>query len=106
MKTKIENDIEYILKNNIWYPNLKMKEADITLGKYGQMRLHYLKQHKNALYQGLVLESEIYSYCKEVERQAKVIFDLEYNRAKNIGYNNVEAELYAKEIVLKYVVFD
>ncbi len=44
---KIENGIEYILKNDMWYPNLKLKEEGIALGKYGIMRKEYHTQFKD-----------------------------------------------------------
>lgn len=54
MKEKfIENRIEYVLCGDYYLPNLTLEEnkfKDYHLGKYGRMRLNYLKNHKKAEY--------------------------------------------------------
>jgi hypothetical protein len=80
MKTNVENNIEYIVRDGIWYPNLRLREEGIQLGKYGKMRLEYLKHHKNILYHSLLINGELYGSCKRSETQAQDMFYLEYNR--------------------------
>ncbi len=48
-KTKIDErtGIEYHLEGDYYIPHLAMpKQENITLNKYGRMRLNYLKEHK------------------------------------------------------------
>jgi len=105
MKTKIENGIEYLLKNDIWYPNLMAKEEGITLGKYGRMRKMYMEEYKKWLNNRLVLNGELYAHCKQVEDEAKYMFDMEYRRLCNSGYSNVQAAVIAEELISQYVVY-
>ena len=52
-KTKIDEKtgIEYHLEGDYYIPNLTMpKQENITLNKYGRMRLNYLKEHKKTDY--------------------------------------------------------
>ena len=67
MKTKIENGIEYMLENNIWYPTFKTKENGIRFGKYGMMRKEFLAQNRQTLYDQMALAGNLYSHCKEIE---------------------------------------
>ncbi len=42
-----ENQITYTNVNGINYPNLKLSEqSDVSIGKYGMMRLEFLKKHR------------------------------------------------------------
>ena len=55
MKQKTE--IEYIKKDDYYIPNLTLKKKNrkVNLGKFALLRLNYLKEHKKALYQSLLM---------------------------------------------------
>jgi len=72
MKIKIENGIEYMLENDIWYPTFRTKENGIRLGKYGMMRKEFLAQNHQMLYNKMALSEDLYSHCKKIEDYANV----------------------------------
>ena len=47
-------EITYTRKGDCLYPNLALDPADnVEIGKYGQMRWHYLREHREAMYWGI-----------------------------------------------------
>ena len=44
--------------DGMYYPNLALPEEEPHYGKYGRMRLHYLKEHRKVLYNTLLLEGK------------------------------------------------
>lgn len=55
--------IEYIRKVDYYYPNLYIPKArrNGNIGKYGLMRLNYIRNHKRAFYTDLLLDNELKS---------------------------------------------
>lgn len=55
-------------------PDLAPPQGDAApLGKYGRMRLRYLKEHCRALYTGLQLSGKLIAHLHEVDDRANVI---------------------------------
>ena len=50
--------------DGMYYPNLALPEEEPHYGKYGRMRLHYLKEHRKVLYNTLLLEGKLVEYLK------------------------------------------
>ena len=46
------------------------KQENITLNKYGRMRLNYLKEHKKADYSIMLLDGTLNTHLKEIQEQA------------------------------------
>ncbi len=72
-RTKIDErtGIEYHLEGDYYIPNLTMpKQENITLNKYGRMRLNYLKEHKKAEYSIMLLEGTLNTHLKEIQETA------------------------------------
>ena len=70
--------IEYIKHGDYYLPNL-IDTASVSpseLGKYGRMRLSYLKEHKYAEYIILWPENKLRKHLKEVDTTANNQFDL------------------------------
>lgn len=105
MKTKIENGIEYTLKNDIWYPIFKMKEDGIQLGKYGMMRKSFLEQHRQALYDRMALVGKLYAHCKEIEDQALILLKETIDHCNAKGMDIIQAFEVADEIVKHELIF-
>lgn len=54
---KHQNEITYTERDGIFYPNLSLPEqTDYPIGKYGQMRLDFLKKHRRGTYDPLAQE--------------------------------------------------
>ena len=56
----MKNEITYTEINGINYPNLTLPEQPkVNIGKYGQMRLDYLKKHRRGTYTTLLTEGRL-----------------------------------------------
>ena len=73
-----KNGLEYIRVGDYYLPNL-VDTASVSpseLGKYGRMRLRYLKEHKKAEYTCLWLDDKLRSHLKEIDETANNQFKL------------------------------
>lgn len=61
--------IEYIKCNDYYLPNLVMpkENTNYQIGKYGRMKLNYLKNHKKAEYSIMLMESKLNQYLHEID---------------------------------------
>ena len=64
--------IEYIRVGDYYMPNLVLSgtEKDIKLGKYGRMRLRYLKEHRKAKYTILLMKNKLQKHLLDVDKTA------------------------------------
>ena len=72
-KTKIDErtGIEYHLEGDYYIPNIvKLKQEKIVLNKYGRMRLNYLKEHKKAEYNIMLMDGTLNTHLKELQETA------------------------------------
>ena len=53
--------------DGMYYPNLEFPEEEPHYGKYGRMRLCYLKEHRKVLYNALLLDGELVKHLNEVD---------------------------------------
>ena len=44
------------------------------IGVWGQRHCNYLREHKHAIYSGLLISGKLNSYLREIDRQAEVMF--------------------------------
>ena len=51
------------------------KQPEGNIGKYGSLRLEYLKNHRRALYSQMVLEGTLKQHLMDVNRQAREMLD-------------------------------
>lgn len=60
--------IEYIRCGNYYLPNLVMpkENTNYQIGKYGRMKLNYLKNHKKAEYLNLLIDCKLNRYLHEI----------------------------------------
>ena len=69
--------ITYTEKDGIFYPNLALPEhTNYHIGKYGRMRLEFLKNHRKGTYTTLLTSCKLNEHLYEVEQTAKQQFDL------------------------------
>lgn len=54
----------------MYYPDLELPEEKPHYGKYGRMRLHYLKEHRKVLYNTLLLDGELVKHPNKVDDTA------------------------------------
>lgn len=72
-----ENGIHYTLHGDYYLPDLKVPDVENrTLGKYGRMHRQFLKEHKQVLYNELILSGKLLEYLHEIDTTANSRLDL------------------------------
>ncbi len=65
-------NISYTKKGDYLLPNLKLKERkQYNIGKYGLLKLRYLKEHNKGLYTELLMKEQLNSYLYAIEDLVK-----------------------------------
>ena len=113
--------ITYTEKDGIFYPNLALpKQTNYPIGKYGRMRLEFLKNHRKGTYTTLLMSCTLNQHLYETDQEAKRQIDIAISKiAKERGIteglkatnpmrwvqemNN--AKHCAEEIVLREIVY-
>ena len=66
-----KNGLSYTLHGDYYLPDLEINEEESTYGKYGIMRKKFLKKHRSARYQYLVLTGKLTEHLNQVDKGAK-----------------------------------
>ena len=66
-----KNGLSYTLHGDYYLPNLEINEEEPTYGKYGIMRKLFLKEHRSARYQYLVLTGKLTEHLNQVDKEAR-----------------------------------
>lgn len=68
--------LAYTLVGDYYIPNITLPEPDKRpIGMWGRKRLTYLKEHRPALYNRLVLRCKLHSHLADVNEQATEMLD-------------------------------
>ena len=110
----------YAEKEGYLYPSIAIPEEDMQpIGKYGRIRLDYLKEHRPVIYNQLILSGKLYTHLGEIEQTCqerdrmipqmketegvtealKAADQMEWVRRMNSIHNRVE------EIILAEIVY-
>ena len=74
-------ELTYTERNGIMYPDLVLHEqTNYPIGKYGRMRLDYLKKHRRGTYTTLLTSCTLNQHLYETEQEAKRQLDLSLSR--------------------------
>jgi hypothetical protein len=69
-------EIKYIRVGDYYFPDLKLPEkTQQPIGKYGRMRMAYLKEHRPIIYNQLILSGKLYSHLFEIEQTCQERLD-------------------------------
>lgn len=114
-------ELTYTERNGIFYPDLALPEqTNHHIGKYGRMRLDYLKKRRRGTYTTLLTTCTLNQHLYETEQEAKRQIDLTLSRlAKERGITEElkatdplrwtqemnNAKHCAEEIVLNEVIY-
>ena len=114
-------EITYTSHEGFYLPNLTLpRKEEASFGRYGRLRLKYLKEHRRALYINLLTSSELAQHLNEIDRQARDMMELlvrQMAQAQGIteqlkgedqmawvgAINNIRSA--AEEVVMREVVF-
>ena len=117
----MKNQITYTEHNGLYYPDLTLPEqTNYPIGKYGNLRLDFMKKHRRGTYTTLLTEGRLNEYLHEIDLQALEMLDAIITRlAQERGIdedlkshnalqwiaemNNIKAS--AEEIILQEVVY-
>ncbi len=117
----VKNGITYELRGEYYYPLFRLPEnEDYPIGKYGNLRHEFLKQHRRGTYTTILTENRLNEHLHSIDEQAHEQIDLHIAQmAKQMGtteelkasdpmrwvqmMNNIKAS--TEEIVLKEVVY-
>ena len=70
-------EITYSKYGDYYLPDLVLsKEEPATYGRFGRMRLKYLKEHRKVLYINLLTSGELTRHLNEIDRQAREMLEL------------------------------
>ena len=72
-------EITYHKEGNYYIPDLYLEEdykKDYQIGKYGHLRLQYLKEHKKAEYSIMLLDGTLRKHIIDTDIQAKEMFEI------------------------------
>ena len=74
-------ELSYTERNGVMYPDLALPEqTNNPIGKYGRMRLDYLKKHRRGTYTTLLTSCTLNQHLYETEQEAKRQIDLTLSR--------------------------
>ena len=74
-------ELTYTERNGVRYPDLALPEqTNYPIGKYGRMRLDYLKKHRRGTYTTLLTSCTLNQHLYETEQEAKRQIDLTFSR--------------------------
>lgn len=73
-------EITYHQEGDYFIPDLYLEkeyyEKDYNIGKYGHLRLEYLRNHKKAEYTIMFMEKSLRKHIVETDKQAKEKFEI------------------------------
>ena len=115
-----KNGLSYTLHGDYYLLDLEINEEEPTYGKYGIMRKQFLKEHRSARYQYLVLTGKLTDHLnqvdKEVREKAEILMEqmaVQWGVTEELkmqdqmawvgGMNNIRA--CAEEVVLQEYVY-
>ena len=82
--------ITYHLEGDYLIPDLIIEDSNknYQIGKYGRLRLNYLKEHHKGLYTELMLKGTLFKHLEDIEKAATERIDLIINQlAKSESIN-------------------
>ena len=66
-----KNGLSYTLHGDYYLPDLVINEEETTYGKYGIMRKQFLKEHRSAKYQYLVLTGKLTEHLNQIDKEVR-----------------------------------
>ena len=70
------NGLDYTLYGDYYLPDLELPKEQRPIGRWGRMRLAYLKERRPGLHTRLILSGKLGSHLADVDEQAEVRFDV------------------------------
>ena len=112
-------ELTYTMQGDYLIPDLEAPESP-KVGKYGMLRRTFLREHKDGIYTGMMLDGTLNSHLEEVDAQANRMMDklTEQRKVLNGVTEQMKAEdqmiwvglmnlirLSAEEVVLRELIY-
>ena len=115
-------EITYTSHEGFYLPNLTLpRKEEASFGRYGRLRLKYLKEHRRVLYADLLTSGELTQHLNEIDWQAREMLELlvrQMAQAQGIteqlksedqvawvgAMNNIRSA--AEEVVMQEIMFE
>ena len=66
-----KNGMSYTLHGDYYLPDLVLNEAEPTYGKYGMLRKQFLKEHRSARYQYMLLTGKLNEHLNQIDQKVR-----------------------------------
>ena len=66
-----KNGMSYTLHGDYYLPDLVLRAEEPTYGKYGMLRKQFLKEHRSAGYQYLLLTGKLNEHLNQTDQEAR-----------------------------------
>lgn len=66
-----KNGLGYTLHGDCYLPDIVLDEEELMYGKYGMIRKIFLKEHRPAKYQYLLLTGKLTGHLNQVDKEAR-----------------------------------
>ena len=66
-----KNGMSYTLHGDYYLPDLVLNEEEPTYGKYGILQKQFLKEHRSARYQYLLLTGKLNEHLNQTDQEAR-----------------------------------
>ena len=66
-----KNGMSYTLHGDYYLPDLVLREEEPTYGKYGMLRKQFLKEHRSARYQYLLLTGKLNEHLNQIDQEVR-----------------------------------
>ena len=66
-----KNGLSYTLHGDYYLPDLALNEEEPIYGKYGRLRKQFLKEHRLAKYQYLLLTGKLTEHMNQIDQESR-----------------------------------
>lgn len=66
-----KNGMSYTLHGDYYLPDLALREEEPTYGKYGMLRKQFLKEHRSARYQYMLLTGKLNEHLNQIDQEVR-----------------------------------
>ena len=66
-----KNGMSYTLHGDYYLPDLVLREEEPTYGKYGMLRKQFLKEHRSARYQYMLLIGKLNEHLNQIDQEVR-----------------------------------
>lgn len=109
-------NITYTKHGNYYLLDLTLPDQDFSIGKYGQLRLDFIKKHRKGFYTNLMISGNLPKHLHEIDERSKTILEQflkngeadapnkSTHQMEWVGFmNNLKAS--AEEVITKELIY-